>query len=138
MNVSSKEPGAGGRITRRWNKRWRQPSKQKPRDEWLKILEAHDVPAVPLYNVAEVLDDPQVKHLGLIEELEHPQAGQLKFVGGPVGYDNLSKTKSAPPPLVGEHSEKFSASWVTRSSKSRPCIRRASSKRFLSRRSTSK
>ena len=39
--------------------------KTKPRGEWLKILEAHDVPAVPLYDVAEVLDDPQVKHLGL-------------------------------------------------------------------------
>ena len=46
--------------------------KTKTRGEWLKILEAHDVPAVPLYDVAEVLDDPQVKHLGLIEEIEHP------------------------------------------------------------------
>jgi crotonobetainyl-CoA:carnitine CoA-transferase CaiB-like acyl-CoA transferase len=54
-----------------------------------------------------VLDDPQVKHLGLIEELEHPQAGPLKFVGGPVAYDNLSKTKSAPPPIVGQHSRKI-------------------------------
>jgi len=70
----------------------------------LQILQANDVPAVPLYNVAEVLDDPQVKHLGLMETLEHPQAGALKFVGGPVRYDNLIKHKSTPPPLVGEHS----------------------------------
>jgi crotonobetainyl-CoA:carnitine CoA-transferase CaiB-like acyl-CoA transferase len=61
---------------------------------------------VPLYNVAEVLDDPQVKHLGLIEELEHPKAGKLKFVGAPVRFDNLVKEKSAPPPLVGEQSGK--------------------------------
>ena len=52
--------------------------KTKTRGDWLKILEAHDVPAVPLYDVAEVLDDPQVKHLGLIEEVEHPTAGRLK------------------------------------------------------------
>lgn len=80
--------------------------KSKTRDEWLKILEVNDVPAVPLYNVAEVLDDPQVKHLGLIEDLEHPKAGKLKFVGGPVRFDNLNKEQSAPPPLVGEHSGK--------------------------------
>jgi crotonobetainyl-CoA:carnitine CoA-transferase CaiB-like acyl-CoA transferase len=78
--------------------------KHKTRHEWLKILEANDVPAVPLYNVAEVLDDPQVKHLGLIEELDHPQAGALKFVGGPVRFDDFALTTSAPPPLVGEQS----------------------------------
>jgi len=79
----------------------------KTRGEWLKILEANDVPAAPLYDVAEVLDDPQVKHLGLIEEVEHPSAGKLKFVGGPVRFENLAKDKAAPPPLVGEHSEKI-------------------------------
>jgi len=81
--------------------------KTKTRGEWLKILDGHDVPAVPLYDVAEVLDDPQVKHLGLIEEVEHPKAGKMKFVGGPVRFDNLLKQNSAPPPLVGEQSEKI-------------------------------
>src|SRR5436190_2396785 len=79
----------------------------KTRDEWLRILEAHDVPAVPLYNIAEVLDDPQVKHLALTETIEHPKAGALKFVGAPVRYANLAKAKSAPPPLVGEHSRRI-------------------------------
>ena len=79
--------------------------KTKTREQWLKILEAHDVPAAPLYDVAEVLDDPQVKHLGLIEEVEHPAAGKLKFVGAPVRFDNLAKDQAAPPPLAGQHSE---------------------------------
>src|SRR3972149_4338738 len=75
----------------------------KTREEWLKQLEADDVPAAPLYNMAEVLADPQVKHLGLIEEWEPPQAGKLKFGGAPVGYDGLAQEKSAPPPLLGAH-----------------------------------
>jgi len=78
--------------------------RNKSRGEWLQILEANDVPAVPLYNVAEVLDDPQVKHLGLTEELEHPQAGKLQFIGGPVRFDHLKRARSAPPPLLGEQS----------------------------------
>jgi formyl-CoA transferase len=76
----------------------------RSRAEWLQRLEANDVPAVPLYNVAEVLRDPQVRHLDLVEELAHPQAGKLQFVGGPVRYDGLAKEQSTPPPLVGEHS----------------------------------
>jgi formyl-CoA transferase len=73
------------------------------RAEWLQRLEAEDVPVVPLYNMAEVLRDPQVRHLNLVEELSHPQAGKLQFVGGPVRYDELTKKPSTPPPLVGEH-----------------------------------
>ena len=76
----------------------------KTREEWLQMLEANDVPVVPLYNVAEVLTDPQVRHLDLIEELTHPQAGKLQFIGGPVRYDGLAKEQSTPPPLLGEHS----------------------------------
>ena len=74
------------------------------RAEWLQRLEANDVPVVPLYNMAEVLVDPQVRHLDLVEEVAHPQAGKLQFVGGPVRYDSLAKEPSTPPPLLGEHS----------------------------------
>ena len=77
----------------------------KTRDEWLKQLKSHDVPAAPLYNVAEVLADPQVKHLDLVEELDRPQAGKLKFIGAPVRYDGLAKAKSAPPPLLGAQTQ---------------------------------
>ena len=73
----------------------------RPRAEWLRRLEFNDVPVSPIYNMAEVLADPQVRHLNLVEELEHPQAGKLKFVGGPVRYDGLTKEKSQPPPLLG-------------------------------------
>jgi len=76
----------------------------RSRAEWLQRLEADDVPVVPLYNVAEALKDPQVRHLDLVEELAHPQAGKLQFVGCPVRYDGLAKEQSTPPPLLGEHS----------------------------------
>src|SRR5262245_25588808 len=74
------------------------------REEWLQRLQANDVPVVPLYNVADVLRDPQVRHLDLVEELAHPQAGKLQFIGGPVRYDGITKEQSTPPPLLGEHS----------------------------------
>lgn len=77
----------------------------KTRDEWLKKLAENDVPAAPLYNVAEVLSDPQVKHLGLLEEVKHPQVGKLKFVGPAVSFTNLSRETAKPPPLLGEHTK---------------------------------
>jgi crotonobetainyl-CoA:carnitine CoA-transferase CaiB-like acyl-CoA transferase len=79
----------------------------KSRQEWLACLEAHDVPAVPLYDLGEALDDAQVKHLGLTERVEHPKAGTLQFVGAPVHYENFTRERSNPPPLLGEHSGKI-------------------------------
>jgi crotonobetainyl-CoA:carnitine CoA-transferase CaiB-like acyl-CoA transferase len=76
----------------------------RTRLEWLKRLEANDVPVAPIYNVAEVLNDPQVEHLGLTEEVDHPKAGRLKFVGGPAKYGSVAKNDPTPPPLLGEHS----------------------------------
>ena len=76
----------------------------RSRGEWLHQLESYDVPVSPVYNMAEVLDDPQVRHLELVEAVEHPQAGKLKFIGGPVRYEGLAKNASGPPPLLGEHS----------------------------------
>lgn len=78
----------------------------RTRAEWLKRLEENDVPVWALYNIAEALDDGQVKHLNVIEEVEHPKAGKLKFVGSPVNYSNLSREKGLPPPLLGEHTKK--------------------------------
>jgi len=77
----------------------------RTRKEWVKRLEARDVPAAPLYDIAEALADPQVQHLGMIEEAEHPRAGKLAFVGAPVRYDSLPHAPPAPPPLLGEHTE---------------------------------
>jgi crotonobetainyl-CoA:carnitine CoA-transferase CaiB-like acyl-CoA transferase len=75
---------------------------RRTRADWLTRLEAHDVPVAPIYNLAEVLEDPQVRHLALTEEVEHPKAGKLGFVGAPVTYDGLPETQSLPPPELGE------------------------------------
>jgi crotonobetainyl-CoA:carnitine CoA-transferase CaiB-like acyl-CoA transferase len=77
----------------------------RTREEWLERLQANDVPAGPIYNIAEVLADPQTKHLRLTEEIEHPKVGKLTFVGPPVRYGNLPEKISSPPPGLGEHSE---------------------------------
>ena len=77
----------------------------KDREEWLRLLEENDVPSSPLYNMKEVLEDPQVLHLGITEEVEHPKTGRAKFVKGPVRYEGLSAEESGPPPLPGEHTD---------------------------------
>jgi len=37
----------------------------KPRDFWMQRLAEHDVPGAPVHTIPEVIDDPEVRHLGV-------------------------------------------------------------------------
>ena len=49
-----------------------------PREHWLAELRARDVPCAPLNNFAEVFEDPQVKHLDRLLDVDHPEFGPLQ------------------------------------------------------------
>lgn len=76
---------------------------REPRDHWLAVLEANDIPCGPINNYAEVFADPQVIAREMIVETDHPVLGRLKTLGSPI---KLSATPINPrrrAPLLGEH-----------------------------------
>ncbi|MDR7433850.1 MAG: CaiB/BaiF CoA-transferase family protein [Armatimonadota bacterium] len=78
---------------------------QRETREWLEILDAHGVPAGPIYQLSEVFTDPQVLHRGMVVEVDHPRAGRIKVVGSPVKLSLASVPRYKAPPLLGEHTE---------------------------------
>ena len=76
----------------------------RTRDEWLAVLDEHDVPAGPFNEMPEVFADPQIQHRGMLVEIERP---------GVRAHCRSSPTRSAsrrPPsrattrrPALGEH-----------------------------------
>ncbi|SHJ90156.1 formyl-CoA transferase [Roseomonas rosea] len=73
---------------------------------WLDALAETDLPYAPVYGVEEVLDDPQVRHLGSFVDLSHPEMGPLKAIRRPVLYDGSRDDQpQAPPPMLGEHTK---------------------------------
>lgn len=81
--------------------------KTKSRDEWLRMLEEHDVPCAPVYEVSEVLSDPQVMHREMIVEVDHPTIGKLKQLGIPMKFSETPCRIKYPPPLLGQHTEEI-------------------------------
>jgi formyl-CoA transferase len=79
--------------------------RQQPRAVWLERLHAHDVPAAPLYNLAEVFVDPQVRHLGMERTLYHPERGPVRLVESAVRLSDHAEPSPLPPPVLGEHTE---------------------------------
>lgn len=76
-----------------------------PRAYWCARLEAQDVPHAPMYDTSEVLEDPQVKHLQLEVETEHPTVGRWRTVRSPVSYDGQRPVEVTAPPTLGEHND---------------------------------
>lgn len=72
-------------------------------DEWMERLDRAGIPAGRILSVDEVYASPQVAHLGLIDEVEHPTLGTLRLPGTPISYSRSARRTPSPPPRLGEH-----------------------------------
>jgi crotonobetainyl-CoA:carnitine CoA-transferase CaiB-like acyl-CoA transferase len=81
----------------------------RPRDEWAARLEAQDVPFAPVLDVAEVIEDPQVKHLGTFYRVGHPTEGEVTGAFPPLRVDGERPGPIAPPPTLGQHTDEILA-----------------------------
>jgi len=68
--------------------------------QWLAALEAAQVPCGPINDLAQVFEEPQVRHRGLRLDLPHPVAGSTPGVRNPVRFSRTHiEYERAPPPL---------------------------------------
>jgi crotonobetainyl-CoA:carnitine CoA-transferase CaiB-like acyl-CoA transferase len=71
----------------------------------LAALSKRDLWCARVQNFDDVLNDPQVAHNGMIQEIDHPRAGRIKVVGVPVVFSETPGSIRLAPPLVGEHTD---------------------------------
>lgn len=76
---------------------------QRSTGEWLSLLEAHDVPAGPVNNVAQALNHPQVAARAMVQEVPHPTIGPLRMVASPLNLSATPPSIRRHPPALGEH-----------------------------------
>ena len=75
------------------------------RDDLLAGLETAGVPAGPINSIADVFDDPQVRHRGMQLDLPSEAAvgGAIPGVRTPLIIDGVPAAHARPSPRVGEH-----------------------------------
>jgi crotonobetainyl-CoA:carnitine CoA-transferase CaiB-like acyl-CoA transferase len=79
--------------------------RQKTTREWLDALAPVGVPCGPINNLAEVFEEPQVKHRKMRFDLPHSQGGQVPQVRNPILYSRTNLEYRDPPPLLGQHTQ---------------------------------
>ncbi|WP_435065229.1 CaiB/BaiF CoA transferase family protein [Halobaculum sp. EA56] len=78
--------------------------RERTTDEWIEIIaEDAGVPAGPVYDVEEALNNPQIDARGTVTEIEHPELGEIPVIEHPLKFGNADSGFELPPPLLGEH-----------------------------------
>jgi crotonobetainyl-CoA:carnitine CoA-transferase CaiB-like acyl-CoA transferase len=68
--------------------------------EWIALLDAVGVPCAPVQNVAQMLEHPQMKALGLLQ----PVPGSSKpLIGLPISFDGERPLPRSASPALGQH-----------------------------------
>ncbi|MFI1486742.1 CaiB/BaiF CoA transferase family protein [Streptomyces sp. NPDC020747] len=75
----------------------------RTRDDWLAVLDEHDVPAGPFNELPEVFADPQIQHREMLVEAEDPVSGRVPLLANPIRFTATPVEGYAPPPALGEH-----------------------------------
>jgi crotonobetainyl-CoA:carnitine CoA-transferase CaiB-like acyl-CoA transferase len=77
----------------------------RDRDEWYDVLVKADVCVGKVYDVEEMVRDPQVNHREMIVEVEHPTHGKIKEFGVAIKLSDTPGTVRHAAPASGEHTE---------------------------------
>lgn len=81
------------------------------RNEWIELLRKFKIPGGRVNTIEEALNQPQIKARNMIGELEHEAYGKVKFVKSPLQFSELNIAYKQAPPLLGEQTEEFLATY---------------------------
>ncbi len=86
-------------------------SRKRSMEEALGVLRKRNIPCDPVLEVKEVLEDPQLKARGMIQELEHPLNPKTGAItaGFPIRFSERPVEEIAPAPLLGQNNEEIYA-----------------------------
>ena len=70
-------------------------------------LQAQGVPAGPVNDAADVIQDPQLDHRGHWLTLEHPEMGPSLYNAQPFRFSRSAAGVPKPAPMLGQHTEEI-------------------------------
>lgn len=72
---------------------------------WLEKCDQAGVPAGPINNFAQAVQDPHYQERGMVQEVEHPVIGKMKMVGFPSKLSLTPPSIRQPAPIYAQHTD---------------------------------
>lgn len=79
----------------------------KTSDEWLDLLDKHNIPAMRYNRIADVLKDPHLEQVGFWAEREGEKIGKYRTINHPVHYSASPANIFADPPTLGADNDEI-------------------------------
>jgi alpha-methylacyl-CoA racemase len=77
----------------------------RDRDEWYDVLTRADVCVGKVYDVEEMVQDPQINHRQMVVDAQHPVHGRVRQIGIAIKLSETPGTIRRAAPLPGEHTD---------------------------------
>ncbi|HXI38041.1 MAG TPA: CaiB/BaiF CoA-transferase family protein [Burkholderiales bacterium] len=98
-----KDNEARSRNRRKLNEILNQAFAAQDSKSWIDELNKAGVPCGPIYKMNEVFADPQVQHIGIAAEANHPRLGRYRIVAQPSRLSRTPATVASATPELGQH-----------------------------------
>lgn len=82
-------------------------------DEWIAAFRSEGTPCGPINSYSEILQDPQVAHMELVQSIALPGGRSTRTVISPIRLTNRTVGVRRPPPEIGQHNEEVLTELVT-------------------------
>jgi crotonobetainyl-CoA:carnitine CoA-transferase CaiB-like acyl-CoA transferase len=70
--------------------------------EWTEMLEAADIPVMPMHDVQSLMADPHLHAVGFLQTVEHPTEGRMRSIGVPSTWSKSQPRVTRQAPRAGE------------------------------------
>ena len=74
---------------------------------WISLLEKAGIPSGMIKNVGEVCESEQLVSRGMVLNMPHPKAGNVKNIDSPLRFDDRNDEVHTAPPILGQHTREI-------------------------------
>ena len=82
-------------------------TEQESVDYWIEVINKAGCPCGRVMNLQEVFDDPQVRAMDMVLDVDHGENGVVRMTGFPVKLSKTPARIQRPAPKLGEHNDEI-------------------------------
>jgi crotonobetainyl-CoA:carnitine CoA-transferase CaiB-like acyl-CoA transferase len=96
----------------------------RPTAQWLKLLEAAEVPCARIATVDEAASSAQSQARGMVQQVKDEAGRELRLLGNPIRWTDRPDRNALPPPELGRHTDTVLDDWLHYTSEQIALLRR--------------
>ena len=85
---------------------------ERTADEVVELVRGAGLPCAKVATIDEVVEDPQIRHLDMLVEVDHPTVGKVPMHGLNVRLSETPESIRRGAPLLGQHNEEVYREWL--------------------------